>query len=104
MPYRLDANHKAIFGALRGVGALVLELARFFPSPIDGIVSFRGRVFLIDPKEPGSRGKKDQGQTEKQRALVAAGWPILFPETVDEALRAIGAIVGTAANSSGQQP
>lgn len=50
----------------------------------DLLVLFRGRLVMLDCKTV--KGKP----TKSQAALVAAGWPLRFVVTVDDALRAIG--------------
>lgn len=82
---KLDANHGPIVDALRRVGAEVNELARFGANP-DLLVLFRKRLYLLEVKT-------DDGSLEdSQRAMIAAGWPIVVVRSQQDALRAIGAM------------
>lgn len=78
---RRDATEPAIVRALLQVGALVLRLDAF-----DLLVLFRGRLVMLDCKT--AKGKP----TPSQLDLIAAGWPLRFVVTADDALRAIGAV------------
>lgn len=82
---KLDANHREIVEALRGVGALVFELA-LYGCPIDLLIRFRGRYYLVDLKSEGGK------LTATQEAMRAAGWPVQFWSSPEQALRQIGAI------------
>lgn len=76
---RRDATEPAIVRALVQVGALVLRLDQF-----DLLVLFHGRLTMLDCKT--AKGKP----TASQLALIAAGWPLHFVVTVDDALRVLG--------------
>ncbi len=76
-----DANEPAITGALRQVGAQYLYL-----DDVDLLVWFR-RLHLLEVKMPDGR------PTKTQQRLVAQGWPLVFVETPEAALRAVGAIL-----------
>lgn len=76
-----DANEPIIVAALRDVGAQVLRLDVF-----DLLVLHHQRLFMLEAKVP--KGRK----TDRQEALIAAGWPLTYVETPEAALKAIGAI------------
>jgi len=90
---RHDANHKTIVDALRKCGAKVLDLSGIGSDCPDVLIAFRGRLILAEIKNPDNwYGKK--GLTPGQRKF-ADGWadtPVMVILTVDDALRAIGAI------------
>lgn len=77
---RTDTTQAAIVDALRDVGAQVLILG----GAIDLLVWYQGEVYPMDPKSPGGT------LTATQKRLVAQGWPVKLPRTVEEALDAIG--------------
>lgn len=80
--HRLDANHVEICDGLRAVGATVSE-----KSPLDALVGFRGRNYLLEIKT--ARGNL----RASQRAFLAA-WKgqSKVVRSLDDALKAIGAI------------
>jgi hypothetical protein len=78
---RRDANDHEILRALQQVGARVLRL-----EPIDFLVYFRGRLYMLDVKTPKGRA------TMTQDALARGGWPLHYVHDAHEALRAIGAL------------
>lgn len=82
MPHalRTDANQAEIVAALRAFGALVWVVNR----ELDLVVYYRGHLVLLDCKVKGGR------LTRRQCEMVNAGWPIAFPESVEEALSAVG--------------
>lgn len=83
---QVDANQSEIVEALRGVGATVLILA----GTLDLAVGYRGRTVLMDCKNP-----KGLNRLTARQALLLEDWRgdrIAFPRTVDDALRAIGAL------------
>jgi Holliday junction resolvase len=79
-----DANEKEIVSALRKVGAKVALISGAgFP---DLVCWYRGRITLIECKTAKGRA------TSAQEATTADGWPVVTVKTVEESLRAIGAI------------
>ena len=86
---RTDANQAEIVKALRRIGAAVEVIGK----PLDLLVAFRGRTFLMDckvrrpPSEGGSHGK-----TKEQQEFIAR-WPgeYHFPHSAEEAIaQAVG--------------
>jgi hypothetical protein len=83
---KVDANHKAILGAARGVGATVVDTHILGRGEPDAIVIFRGRTFLLELKT----GREQPNTLEKAYAL-ACREPVHVIRTVDEMLTLIGA-------------
>jgi Holliday junction resolvase len=79
-----DSNEKDVVSALRKVGAKVARVsAEGFP---DLVCWYRGRIFLLEVKTAKGRA------TEAQEQRTAEGWPVVTVKTVEESLRAIGAL------------
>jgi hypothetical protein len=74
---RVDNTAKALTAAAKQLGADYLPLN----DVIDGILSFRGKTWLVDWKSPGGT------LTPNQAKLVARGWPIRFISTVEQLQR-----------------
>jgi hypothetical protein len=76
---RVDLVAPDLVRVARQAGALWLP----WPGgPIDGIFCWHRRPILVDFKS-GGRARR----TARQQELVARGWPIHFPQTVDDVLR-----------------
>ena len=90
---KVDANHKMIVEGLRAVGAGVQSIATIGKGVPDLLVAFRGRWYIAEVK--------DGNKSPSHRALTAAErkwhdefmWkaPVHVWESLDEALKAIGA-------------
>lgn len=80
---RLDSTHHEVVDALRKVGALVKSLASLGDDTPDLLVSWRGRLMLMEVKSPG--GKLRPGQL----AFQQAGWPVSVVESAVEAVAAL---------------
>lgn len=78
--HRLDANHRTIRDGLRQVGATVNE-----KGPLDLLVGFRGRNFLLEVKTARGRIRT----TQKAFLSVWQGQACVV-RTLNEALIAIG--------------
>jgi hypothetical protein len=83
---RLDANQAEIIDAVRRVGADVCSLARVGDGMADLLICFRRQLTLLEVKRP--RG----GRLTPAQRTRHARWPIHVVTTVDQALRAIGAL------------
>lgn len=83
-----DKNEPEIIAALVGVGAVVTPLSQ--GGVLDLLVGFRGDFLLLEVKDKGGK------TTPAQDAFIERyeGYPIHVVYTVDDALRAIGAIEG----------
>lgn len=91
---KVDANQAEIVGALRSVGAQVLDLSRVGQGCPDILVGFRGKNHLLEIKRPKAKGEAAGRLTEDQLRFMA-GWigrgQAAVVRTVDDALRVIGA-------------
>lgn len=81
-----DANEKEIIKALKQVGASVYQISGEGVS--DLLVGFRGATYLLETKQKSGR------LTDPQKYFLETwrGGTIAIVRTVDEALKAIGAI------------
>lgn len=89
---KVDGNQASIVKALRAVGATVQSLAAVGDGVPDLLVGYRREVFLLevkDPTQPKSARKLRDSQVEWHSRW--RGPPIHVIETIDEALRVIGA-------------
>jgi hypothetical protein len=84
-----DLNEPEIVTALIGVGALVQRLSE----PLDLLVGYEGAFCLMEVKNPNASNPR---LNDKQVRFIEAwaGYPVYVVYTIDEALRAIGAIEG----------
>lgn len=104
MPYsakssKKDLNQPEIEQALRQAGAAVLSIHQV-KNAFDMVVGFRGKVYLMEVKNPERRPKRrpaaegmltdGEADCHAMFALVGVKIHILF--SIDEALRVIGAI------------
>ena len=90
---KVDANQTEIVQALRQIGAVVQSLAAVGNGCPDLLVGYRNRLFLLeikDGKKPPSAQKLTPDQVEWHR--VWAGHVVVV-NSVDGALRAIGAVL-----------
>lgn len=90
---RKDANQDEIVKGLRAIGATVTIMDK----PLDLLVGYRARNFLIECKQPG---KAIKGLTPFQKEFLAS-WKgqVRVVETVDEAIKLV-----TESYGSMQQP
>lgn len=89
---KVDRNHQEIVQALRGVGASVLSLAAMGQGCPDALVGFRGANVLLEIKNPhGSPSHRALTKMEQEFHRTWQG-RVVIVETVDDALRTIGAI------------
>lgn len=90
---KLDANHSKIVAALRQVGATVLDLSAVGGGCPDLLVGYRGHDLLMEVKD--GEKKPSQRRLRPNQVEFCERWRGKEPvkvETVDEALRIIGAI------------
>lgn len=88
---RIDANQPEIVKALRKAGALVVHMGH----PVDLLCGFSGRWVAIeikDPAKPPSKRTLTDDQQEFFDQCRTRLLPVHRVETVEDALRAIGAI------------
>lgn len=89
---KVDKTQATIVEALRQAGAQVWVIGL----PLDLLIGFRGKTYLIECKSDLDRVKKPRkGPLTALQAEFIADWtggPICIVSTPQEALRAIGAI------------
>ena len=84
-----DANQDTIVEALEAVGCTVVDASPIGHDFPDLVVGRHGLTYLIEIKNPKARGKLTKGQRgffDWWRGQIAQA------ETIDEALRIVGAI------------
>ena len=88
----VDANQSEIVAAMRRVGASVVDLSAVGAGCPDLLAGYRGVNYAVEIKD-GDKFKSQRKLTPAQ-SLFHACWrgQICVVETVDEALRAIGAV------------
>jgi hypothetical protein len=84
---RVDLNQSAIVDALERCGAVVQSLAALGKGVPDLLVSFRGRLLLVEIKN-GDRSPSKRRLTAAQ-ASWHARWPVVVVESVAGALAAL---------------
>ena len=77
----VDLNQQEIIDALKKVGCAVVAIG----TPVDLLVGYRGRNFLIEVKRPGEKAR-----TKTQREFLE-NWPgqVRIAETPEEAIRLV---------------
>ena len=86
---KTDKNQQEIIDALRAIGAWVFYIGR----PFDLLVGFRGRLYLIEVKNPKGKDKIGEEQhTEMGKLLHLANVKVHVVRSVEDGLRAIGAM------------
>ncbi len=92
---RKDANHTTIANALRNVGCSVLDVHGVAGTP-DLLCGYKGVDRLLEVKTAaGLKGRSGNPTTfakQHEFRLLWRGHPVTVVSTVDEALRAVGAI------------
>lgn len=78
-----DDNEPDIVKALQDVGCLVYRLSR----PCDLAVRFRGTIHLLEVDNPESKYRK----RDESQKLFLSQWEVPLVQTINDALRAIGA-------------
>jgi hypothetical protein len=89
---KVDRNHQEIVAALRDVGASVLSLAPLGRGAPDLLVGFRGQVYLLEVKDGAKAPSKQRLTADEARWHQEWRGHVAVVRSVDEALRAIGAI------------
>lgn len=85
---RTDGNQRAVVQALRASGAKVCSLAQVGEGCPDLLVLYRGRVRLMEVKQPKGT------LTGQQQEWMAQGWPVLIVSSPDEAIAALAVCGG----------
>ncbi len=88
-----DKAHTAIIQTLQAVGAAVKETYQY-PTMLDVIVAYRGRLFWAEIKNSAKTAEKDLTDSEREliNTFAAVGVKIHIWCTPDDALKTIGAI------------
>ena len=89
-PRKKDANQNEIVAALGKVGASVIDASAIGGGFPDLIVGRAGKTYLIEVKNPKTKGKLNALQKRWHKDW--RGSPVQVVRTVDEALEAIGLI------------
>lgn len=91
---KVDANQAQIVAALRRVGCYVLHLHQL-KNAFDLLVCWRGQTWCVEVKDgnkPPSRRKLTEGEQGCKDELERVGVGYHIIESVDQALRLVGAI------------
>ena len=92
---KVDDNQREIVQALERIGAEVQSLASVGKGCPDLLVGFRGSNFLLEVKRPKAKGQSAGKTTDDQERFLAR-WAgrgqAAIVKTVDDALKAVGAI------------
>jgi len=82
---KVDVNQPAIVAALRKIGAVVFLIGR----PFDLLVCYRGRLTLMEVKNPAGGNKVSKSQTVTIELLKAVGVHVPVVRSAEEAIEAI---------------
>lgn len=89
---KIDANQTEIINALWAVGACVQSLAAIGNGVPDLLVGFRGELYLLEVKDGAKQPSKRQlTADQKNWHFVWKDSPLFIVQSVDDALRSIGA-------------
>lgn len=88
----VDINHREIVAALRSIGATVQDLAAVGRGCPDLLVGYRGQNWLIEVKRADNGPKKAALRPEQATWHDAWRGQTAVAHSIDEALRAIGAL------------
>ena len=89
---RVDANQPAIIAALRKCGVRVVSLAAIGNGCPDLLCGFRGEWHVLEVKD-GSKPPSARKLTDLEETFInTCPAPVYVVKSVDEALKAIGAI------------
>ena len=82
-----DANQPEIVQALRDIGAVVFLIGR----PLDLLVCFRGKLTLMEVKNPDGENKVSKSQAVTIELLKAVGVHVPVVRSAEEAIEAVTA-------------
>ena len=80
-----DANQKEIVASLRSIGAIVFLIG----IPLDLLVAFRGKLTLMEVKNPDGEDKVSKSQQVTIEILKSVGVHVPVVRSVDEAIEAV---------------
>jgi len=89
---KVDHNHATIVQALRQVGATVQSLAAVGQGCPDLLVARGGTNYLLEIKNPAQRPSDQRLTPDEQQWHQVWRGHVVVVRTVDEALKAVGAI------------
>jgi hypothetical protein len=89
---RIDANHNVIVDGLRAVGATVKSTAAVGDGFADLVVGFRNANFLLEVKDGNKSPSRRKLTDAEDRFHKTWRGQIAIVESLDDALRTIGAI------------
>jgi hypothetical protein len=92
---RKDGNQSSIAQALARVGASFIDTTKDPTLGFDGLILYRGRVFIAElknPEQPASARQLTDGEQKRKQQCEAHGVAYNVIEDVNAALRLIGAI------------
>lgn len=87
---RVDANHKRIVEALRGIGCSVQSLAAIGKGCPDLLVGFRGRNYVIEIKDGDKPPSKRRLTPDEEVWHETWNGHVMIVESVTQAFDAIG--------------
>jgi hypothetical protein len=95
MRHRKDDNQRDVEQALARAGALWIDCTGDPCIGFDGLIAFRGKLFVVEVKDgakvPSAR-RLTKGESTRKFELEMKGVEYNVVESVDEALKLIGAI------------
>jgi len=106
MSKKIDSNHNVIVDGLRAVGAEAQSLASIGKGCVDVLVAYRGAWYVAEIKD-GSKPRSRQALTPdeiKWHERFSAKAPVHIWKSLDDALRAIGALKSSQAQTSSTNP
>jgi hypothetical protein len=98
---RIDANQTEIVRAVEKAGGLWLALGH----PVDGIVGWRGRWFLVeikDGRKPPSKRRLTEDQVAFARKCLAFSLPLIVAESPEELIARLVVTEGWEARLTGR--
>ncbi|GAG46823.1 unnamed protein product [marine sediment metagenome] len=82
---KVDTNQPEIVQALRDIGAVVFLIG----IPLDLLVAFRGKLTLMEVKNPDNKGKVSKSQQVTIDLLKAVGVRVAIVRDGEEAIDAV---------------
>ena len=87
-----DANQSPIVDALRDIGVGVYDSSQSGNGLTDLICIFRGKVYLLEVKNPEGRGSRlTPAQVDFHQLCRMHGYEVRIVETVEQAMAVFGA-------------
>ncbi len=83
-----DVNQPEIVQALRDIGAVVFLIGQ----PFDLLCALRGKLYLVEIKNPKGKDKVETSQKETIERLKAVGVEVMVVRSREEAIEAVTAV------------